>query len=134
MTIQELTIFSTEELQQFIKEANEILESRKPKSLVFIDWEGRVEDIRKGKPYFAILTNDNGKIKYNFVSTLAYDNKRGNTPATAVYRGELPEGTIIKFRKSASWKNDYSYYGKITKDGIERIDEITAKRLLNIIK
>lgn len=134
MKKEELMLLSDDELRELISEATEILESRKPKNLIPIDWEGKVQDIRKGKPYFAMLTNEKGEIKYHYLSTIMYEGKRFNATATAVYRGELPEGTVVRYREGASWKNDYSYYGVVTKDGIQKINELEAKRLLGIIK
>ena len=104
---------------------------------VEIAWEGRVEDVRKGKPYFAILTGAQGKIVYEFVSTLSYDSRKGNSGATAVYTGSLPEGTVVRYREGASWKNDYSYYAVVSSEsdgGLRKISEINAKRMLGIIK
>jgi hypothetical protein len=123
-----------QEIQELIQKATEELESRKPKNLISIDWTGIVQDIRKGKPYFAEVKNVNGEMKLNFLSTIMYEGKRFNATATAVFRGELPEGTIVKFREGASWKNDYTYYGVVKPNGIEKINEIEAKRLLGIIK
>ncbi|HRU99066.1 MAG TPA: hypothetical protein P5092_16725 [Ruminococcus sp.] len=123
-----------QEIQELIQKATEELESRKPKNLISIDWTGIVQDIRKGKPYFAEVKNVNGEMKLNFLSTIMYEGKRFNATATAVFRGELPEGTIVKFREGASWKNDYTYYGAVKPNGIEKINEIEAKRLLGIIK
>ncbi|MDY0218994.1 MAG: hypothetical protein RBR14_06580 [Candidatus Cloacimonas acidaminovorans] len=123
-----------QEIQELIQKATEELESRKPKNLIAIDWTGVVQDIRKGKPYFAVLTNDNGQLKYNYLSTIMYEGKKFNATATAVFRGELPEGTVVRYRESASWKNDYSYYAVVTQEGLKKITEIEAKRLLGIIK
>lgn len=123
-----------QEIQELIQKATEELESRKPKNLISIDWTGIVQDIRKGKPYFAEVKNVNGEMKLNFLTTIMYEGKRFNATATAVFRGELPEGTIVKFREGASWKNDYTYYGVVKPNGIEKINEIEAKRLLGIIK
>ena len=123
-----------QEIQELIQKATEELESRKPKNLISIDWTGIVQDIRKGKPYFAEVKNVNGEMKLNFLTTIMYEGKRFNATATAVFRGELPEGTIVKFREGASWKNDYTYYGVVKPNGLEKINEIEAKRLLGIIK
>ena len=123
-----------DELRARIELYQKILESRKPVNMVSIDWTGIVQDIRKGKPYFAEVKNVNGEMKLNFLTTIMYEGKRFNATATAVFRGELPEGTIVKFREGASWKNDYTYYGVVKPNGIEKINEIEAKRLLGIIK
>ena len=56
-----------DELRARIAMYQNILESRKPVNMVSIDWEGSVQDIRKGKPYFAILTNVNGSFHYEFL-------------------------------------------------------------------
>ena len=125
---------TNDELRARIALYQKILESRKPVNMVSIDWEGSVQDIRKGKPYFAILTNVNGAFHYEFVSTISYDSRKSNATGTAVFRGDLPAGTIVRYRKSASWKNDYSYYGVVEPEGIKVISEIDAKRALGIIK
>ena len=132
--MENLKEMTDQEIQELIQKATEELESRKPKNLISIDWTGIVQDIRKGKPYFAEVKNVNGEMKLNFLSTIMYEGKRFNATATAVFRGELPEGTIVKFREGASWKNDYTYYGVVKPNGIEKINEIEAKRLLGIIK
>jgi len=123
-----------DELRARIALYQKILESRKPVNMVLIDWEGTVSDIRKGKPYFAVLTNVNGSFHYEFVSTISYDSHKYNAAATAVFRGELPVGTIVRCRRGASWKNDYSSYGVVEPEVIREISEIDAKRALGIIK
>jgi hypothetical protein len=123
-----------DDLQNLMKAVNVLVEIRKPKNLIPITWEGTVGDVRKGKPYFALLSNVAGKIDYRFVSTISYESKKPNSGATAVFTGELPEGTIVRHRDGASWKNDYSEYSIITHDGMKEITEIEAKRALGIIK
>lgn len=125
---------SNEGLEELVKAANTLLAIRKPKNLVTIEWDGTVGDIRKGKPYFATLTNVNGKIEYKFVSTISYDSHKMNASATAVFTGELAIGTVVRHRDGASWKNDYSEYSVITAEGMKQITEIEAKKLLGIIK
>ena len=130
----EIASLTDDELRARIALYQNILESRKPVNMVSIDWEGSVQDIRKGKPYFAVLTNENGCFHYEFMSTISYDSKKFNATATAVFRGDLPVGTIVRYRSSASWKNDHSYYGMVEPEGISEITEIEAKRALKIIK
>ena len=79
-----------DELRARIALYQKILESRKPVNMVLIDWEGTVSDIRKGKPYFAVLTNVNGAFHYEFVSTISYDSHKYNAAATAVFLSYYP--------------------------------------------
>lgn len=123
-----------DELRARIALYQNILESRKPVNMVRIDWKGVVSDKRKGKPYFAVLTNENGAFHYEFVSTISYDSRKHNAAAIAVFTGDLPVGTVVRYREDASWKNDYSYYGIVEPEGIKEISEINAKRALGIIK
>ena len=116
-----------------ISTLQEVLDSRNPTDTIKISWKGRIDDIRKGRPYFAIITAKDGKMNHEFVSKTVYDSRKENTGATAMFNGELRVGTIVRHRSGSSWKNDYQVFSAVTWSGLEEIDEIDARERLGLL-
>jgi len=133
MRINEMNIT---ELTDLIAAASAQIEILKHKNnLVHISWQGRSNDRRKGTPYFAILTRGDGKFAYNFVSDTSYDSRKANSGVDAVYEGDLPAGTVVRFRAGASWKNDYSFYAVVdasAENNLREISELEAKKIVGL--
>lgn len=134
MRINEMNIT---ELTDLIAAASAQIEVLKNKNnLVHISWQGRSDDLRKGRPYFAILTRGDGKFSYNYVSDSSYDSRKANSGVDAVYEGDLPAGTVVRYRVGASWKNDYSYYAVVdasAENNLRVISELEAKKLVGLV-
>jgi hypothetical protein len=133
MRINEMNITELTDLIAAASAQIEIL--RNTNSLVHISWQGRSDDLRKGKPYFAILTRGDGKFAYNFVSDTSYDSRKANSGVEAVYEGDLPAGTVVRYRAGASWKNDYSFYAVVdasVENNLREISELEAKKIVGL--
>lgn len=133
MRINEMNITELTDLIAAASAQIEILKNTN--SLVHISWQGRSDDRRKGKPYFAILTRGDGKFAYTFVSDDAYDSRKANSGVDAVYEGDLPAGTVVRYRAGASWKNDYSYYAVVdatAENNLRVISELEAKKIVGL--
>jgi len=133
-TINEMTLT---ELTDLIAEATAQIEALKnANNLVHIVWSGEVSDARKGKPYFAILSRgEEGKFAYNFVSDSEYASKKQNAAVFAKFEGDLPAGTVVRYRSGASWKNDYSFYAVVdasAENNLREIGELKAKKLVGL--
>lgn len=135
MRINEMSITELTDLIAAASAQIEIL--RNTNSLVHISWQGRSDDLRKGKPYFAILTRgDDGKFAYNFVSDTAYDSRKANSGVDAVFEGDLPAGTVVRYRAGASWKNDYTFYAVVdasAENNLRVISELEAKKIVGLV-
>lgn len=86
-------------------------------------------DPRKGKPFFALLSAENGKAKRNFIDVpRVYDRNYVKLQGTA----ELPVGRYYDYRVGGSWKNDYRQYGIITEQGLCELGKVEVARKLQI--
>jgi hypothetical protein len=134
MRINEMNITELTDLIAAASAQIEIL--RNTNSLVHISWQGRSDDLRKGKPYFAILTRGVVfEFVYNFVSDTSYDSRKANSGVDAVYEGDLPAGTVVRYRAGASWKNDYSFYAVVdasAENNLREISELEAKKIVGL--
>ena len=100
---------------------------------VEIEWEGKCDRRQHGKPYLAIITRgENGKkYIYDFLPTIdVYADRKGHI-VSSKYRGSLPVGIVLRGRTSSSWKNDYTYFYVVTKEGLKQVDE---GEILGILK
>lgn len=134
MRINEMNITELYDLIAAASAQIEILKNEH--SLVHISWQGRSDDLRKGRPYFAILTRGDGRFSYNYVSDTAYDSRKANSGVDAVYEGDLPVGTVVRYRVGASWKNDYSYYAVVdasAENNLRVISELEAKKIVGLV-
>lgn len=133
MRINEMNITELTDLIAAASAQIEVLKNTN--SLVHISWQGRSDDLRKGRPYFAILTRGDGKFAYNFVSDTSYDSRKANSGVDAVFEGDLPAGTVVRCRVGASWKNDYSYYAVVdasAENNLREISELDAKKIVGL--
>lgn len=75
-----------------------------------INWSSGIGR-RQSFPYLAILKRNNNKLDHYFVELI-----RDYNDEMVYYRGMLPIGTLIKYRKYST-----TYFAKVTEKGLENI-------------
>ncbi len=110
----ELDELSLEELTQLKKAVEQKIQERETAKQEFKFEFEATGDPRKGTPYVAQLSIQNGKLERTFVD-LARQAGRHEVTVSGSFWGKV--GEVYEKREAASWKNDYRYWYVVSPAG-----------------
>lgn len=123
--------FTVDQLKDFIKQAQEEIESRKTGISLEFATEYDFDPRKHGNAYIAVLSIKDGKTERTFIQgdCRKWDKKHRCYQQT--WRFEAKVGTILECRlSSGSWKNDYREWYIVKEDGVEEISQERAHSLI----